>query len=226
MLSSAALCGGFPIYPPSPENTMHDLFVSHCPLPWARHLPQVVAGFGLAALIGASTAQVSVVPATGIAPRFPKADSELAKQTKPPSRQWLRDANDEAERLRRIELWAGAGDLEMQDIAHRLEELHAAIQKENWDMGIYQLEKIRGRVLVAAIKRPARTQNLEALFLENGVYQSMHDALTSKNPEKARTEFQKTRQACMACHIAEKLGFINDSGVFRRVESFPLLTKQ
>lgn len=59
-------------------------------------------------------------------------------QIRPPSRNWLRDANDEPERLRRIELWAGAGDLEMQDIAHRLEELHGAIQRENWDMGVYQ----------------------------------------------------------------------------------------
>ncbi len=168
-----------------------------------------------------ASAQVSVVPRTGIAPRFPKADSELTKQVKPPSRNWLRDANDDAERFRRIELWAGAGDLEMQDIAHRFEELHSAIQKENWDMGIYQWEKIRGRMIVAAIKRPTRTQNLEGIFLESGVYQSMHDALKAKNGEQARVAFRNAREACMACHIGEKIGFINDSAVFRRVESFP-----
>lgn len=169
----------------------------------------------------AVVAQVSVVPATGIAPRFPKADSELAKQAKPPSRRWLLDANDEAERLRRLELWGGAGDLEMQDVAHRLEALHAAIQKENWDLGVYHLEKMRGRMIVAAMKRPTRTQNLEEVFLDSGVYQSMHDALGSKSVERARAAFQTTRAACMACHAAEKLSFINDSAVFRRVESFP-----
>lgn len=167
-------------------------------------------------------AQVSVVPPTGITPRFPKADNELAKQTKPPSRKWLRDANDDSERLRRIELWAGAGDLEMQDIAHRLEELHSAIQKESWDMGIYQLEKIRGRMIVAAIKRPTRTQNLEAMFLESGVYQAMHDALTTKNGQRARAEFNRARETCMTCHVAEKIGFINDSAVFTRVGPFPI----
>jgi len=176
-------------------------------------------------LSSASVAQVSVVPRTGIPPRFPKADSELAKQTKSPSRNWLRDANDDSERFRRIELWAGAGDLEMQDIAHRLQELHSAIQKENWDMGIYQLEKIRGRMIVAAVKRPTRTQNLEGMFLENGVYQAMHDALTTKNGERARAEFKRARESCMACHVAEKIGFVNDSAVFRRVESFPSLSK-
>lgn len=183
----------------------------------------IVLALGLQA--ATSVAQVSVVPATGIAPRFPRADAELAKQIRPPSRNWLRDANDEPERLRRIELWAGAGDLEMQDIAHRLEELHGAIQRENWDMGIYQLEKIRGRLVVAAIKRPTRTQNLEAVFLDSGVYQSLHDALSSRNDEQARAGFQRAREACMACHVAGKVGFVNGSTVFERLASFPTPTR-
>ncbi len=183
--------------------------------------------FALTALlaIGTASAQISVVPPTGIAPRFPKADIELAKQTKPPSRKWLLDANDDVERMRRLELWAGAGDLEMQDIAHRLEELQLAIQKESWDLGIYHLEKMRGRMTVATIKRPTRTQNMEAVFLDSGVYKAMHDALTSRNMDQARAAFQNTRQACMACHAAEKLGFINDSAVFKRLESFPPLAR-
>jgi hypothetical protein len=165
-------------------------------------------------------AQVSVVPATGIAPRFPKADSELAKQTKPPSRNWLRDANDDTERLRRIELWAGAGDLEMQDIAHRLEELHAAIEQDNWTLGIYQLEKIKGRMLVAGIKRPTRTKNLEEVFLDSGVYSALHEALSAHNRVQVRVEFQRARQACMTCHVAEGIAFVNGSKVFNRVATF------
>jgi hypothetical protein len=188
-------------------------------------MKKVMIVLTVAFLSSTSNAQVSVVPRTGILPRFPKADSELAKQTRPASRNWLRDANDDSERFRRIELWAGAGDLEMQDIAHRLEELHSAIQKESWDMGIYQLEKIRGRMIIAAIKRPTRTQNLEGMFLENGVYQAMHDALATKNGERARVEFKRARATCMACHVAEKIGFINDSAAFKRVESFPPLSK-
>jgi hypothetical protein len=88
-------------------------------------------------------------------------------------------------------------------------------------MGIYQLEKMRGRMIVAGIKRPTRTQNLEDVFLDSGVYKAMHDALTSKNQDQARTAFDNTRLACMACHAAEKLAFINDSAVFKRLESFP-----
>lgn len=165
--------------------------------------------------------QVSVVPSTGIAPAFPKADAELARQVKPPSRNWLRDANDDTERFRRIEAQAGAGDQEMQTIAHRLEALHGAIQKEHWDLGIYHLEKLRGGLTVAAMKRPTRTQNMEAVFLDSGAYKSMHDALVAKNAERSRAQFESLRQACMACHAAEKIAFINGSEVFGRLASFP-----
>jgi hypothetical protein len=186
---------------------------------------RLVTGLIAIVLPALCAAQVSVVPSTGIPPRFPKGDGELSKQTKPPSRNWLRDANDDRERFRRIEAWGGAGDLEMQDIAHRLEELQAAIQQENWNMGIYQWEKIRGRLIVAAMKRPVRTQNMEALVFDSGVWQALHDALTGKDTERARSEFRRARETCMACHLAEQLGFINQSAVFRRTEAFPPLKK-
>jgi hypothetical protein len=188
-------------------------------------MTKFMIALALAIQSGISIAQVSVVPPTGIPARFPKADPESAKQTKPPSRNWLRDADDDSERFRRIELWAGAGDLEMQVIAHRMEELHSAIQNENWDMGVYQWEKIRGRMIVAAIKRPTRTQNLEGMFLDGGVYQSMHDALSAKSGERARAAFKRARETCMACHLAEKIGFVNDSAVFKRIELFQKVSR-
>ena len=166
---------------------------------------------------GSVFSQVSVVPPTGIEPRFVKGDKELAKQTKPPSRNWLRDANDDTERFRRVEIWAGSVDGEMQMVAHRVEELQIALQKQNWDMGIYHWEKVRAGLRVAAMKRPTRTQNLEAMFLEGGIWHSMYDALQAKDVERSRAELQKVVQTCMACHIAEKVGFLNDSSVFKRL---------
>lgn len=188
-------------------------------------MKRIVVVTMLAAAWGVAFSQVSVVPPTGITPRFLKNDKELAKQTKPPSTNWLRDANDDTERFRRIESWAGAIDGEMQIIAHRFEELHTAIQKENWDLGIYHWEKIRFRMNVATMKRPARTQNIEGMFLESGVWQSMNDALKARDGEKSRAEFQKALQTCMACHTAEKVGFLNDSPVFKRLGTFSALAK-
>jgi len=163
----------------------------------------------------------SVVQPTGIAPRFPAAYKELAKQTRPPSNNWLLDADDDTERFRRLQVVAGGTDIPMWEIAHRYEELYVAIQNNNWEMGVYHWEKLRDRMNTAAMKRPARTQNIEGMFLTSGVWNGMHDALTSKDPGRMRQQFQLVRQACIACHIAERVGFLNDSSVLRRTESFP-----
>ena len=173
-------------------------------------------------LIAASVALAqSVVQPTGNTPRFPKAYKDLAKQTKSPSNNWLLDANDDAERFRRLQVVAGGTDIPMWEIAHRYEELYVAIQRSNWEMGVYHWEKLQDRLNTSAMKRPARTQNIEGMFMDNGVWKSMHDALTSRDPGKMRQQFQVVRQACMACHTAEKLGFLNDSSVFKRTEPFP-----
>jgi hypothetical protein len=187
-----------------------------------RRLAVKLFQFAALAIVSlASNAQVSVVPSTGIAPQFPKLDAELFKQVKPPSRNWLRDANDDVERFRRIELWAAAGDQEMHEMAARLKEMRSAISRESWDMAIYQLEKIRGRMAVAMTKRPVRTRNMEAIFLDSGAYQGLHDALTAKDPGKAREGFTRARGACMACHTAERVAFVNESAVFGEVPAFP-----
>jgi hypothetical protein len=167
----------------------------------------------------------SVVKPTGNTPRFPKAYKQLATQTKPPSARWLLDADDDTERFRRIQVVAGGSDMQMWQIASRYEELYVAIQKNNWEMGVYHWEKLRDFMNVMAMKRPVRTQNLEDMFLYSGVWQSMHDALTSKTPERMRAQFQVVRNTCMACHVAENVGFMNDSSVFARTASFPPLSK-
>jgi cytochrome c553 len=53
----------------------------------------------------------------------------------------------------------------------------------------------------------------------------MNNALVAKDAEQSRAEFQKVLQTCMACHIAEKVGFLNESPVFKRLATFPPLAK-
>lgn len=181
--------------------------------------PRIIAVAVLCAATSIAFAQSMVKP-TGNAPQFPKAYKELAKQTKPPSNNWLLDANDDTERFRRLQVVMGGTDIPMWEIGYRYEELYVAIQKNNWEMGIYHWDKLRDRMNFSGMKRPARTQNIEGMFLESGVWQSMRDALKSKSPERMRSEFQTVREVCMACHVAENLGFLNDSSVFKRTESF------
>lgn len=167
----------------------------------------------------------SVVQPTGNPPRFPKAYKELGQQTKPPSNKWLLDANDDTERFRRLQVVLSGTDIPMIEITYRYEELYTAITKNNWDMGIYHWEKLRDRMNTSGMKRPARTQNIEDMFLESGVWKEMYDALKAGNAKKVRSEFQTVREVCMACHVAEKVGFLNDSTVFSRTQKFPPLGK-
>lgn len=162
----------------------------------------------------------SVVKPTGNAPQFPKAYKELAKQTKPPSNNWLLDADNDTERFRRLQVVMSGTDIPMWEITYRYEELYVAIQKNNPEMGLYHWNKIRDRMNTSAMKRPARTRNIEGMFLESGVWESMRDALKSKSSERMREEFMVVREVCMACHVAENLGFLNDSSVFKRTKSF------
>jgi hypothetical protein len=143
--------------------------------PW-----RVAAAVAALAACGLAAAQ-SVVKPTGNPSRLPKADKKLAEQTKLPSSNWLLDANDDAERFRRLQIVASGTDVPMWEIGQRFEEIHAAITKNNWEMGVCHLEKMRDRMNTAGAKRPARTQNIQGMFLESGVYQNLHDALTSKD---------------------------------------------
>jgi len=179
-----------------------------------------LVGAGVLWLAASVALAQSVVQPTGNAPRFPKAYKDLQKQAKPPSNNWLLDASDDTERFRRLQVVAGGTDIPMWEIGHRFEELHVAIQTDNWEMGVYHWEKIRDRMNTSGMKRPARTQRIEGMFLDNGVSKSMHDALTSRDADRMRKQFQAVRQACMACHVAERVGFLDDSSVFKRTESF------
>jgi hypothetical protein len=185
----------------------------------------IIGAAVLWAAASAAFAAEGVVTPTDTPPQFPKAYKDLAKQTKPPSNNWLLDANDDAERFRRLQVVMSGTDIPMWEIGYRYEELYVAIQKKNWEMGIYHWDKLRDRMNTSGMKRPARTQNIEGMFLDSGVWQSMRDALTAKSSERAREEFHVVRHVCLACHVAEKVGFLNDSSVFKRTESFPSLRK-
>jgi membrane protease subunit (stomatin/prohibitin family) len=105
------------------------------------------------------------------------------------------------------------------------EGIFVVIQRNNLEMGVYHQEKMRGRMNTAGMNGSARTQNLEGMFLDGGAYQRMHDALTSKDQKKMMSEYLAMREVCMACHVAENVGFLNDSAVFARTARFPMAAR-
>ncbi|MEX2130261.1 MAG: hypothetical protein WD772_02145 [Pseudohongiellaceae bacterium] len=153
--------------------------------------------------------------------RLPKGIRGLEEgQTNPPGANWLLDAKDDTERFRRIQIYAGGTYEQMWQIGFRYQQTYRAIIDENWELGAYHWGKLRDVLNVALMKRPNRTPNAEAMFLDNS-WALLNAALSSKDAQASRQAFMTQRGTCMACHIAENMPFLNDTPIFRDTGSFP-----
>ena len=153
--------------------------------------------------------------------RFPSGIRGLADgQDEPPSGRWLLDARDDEERFRRLQIYAGGTDQQMWQVGYRYEQVYQAITDENWALGTHHWGKLRNVFNVALMKRPNRTPNAEALFLDDN-WQLLATALEAEDPAAARETFLQERQACMSCHVAEGFEFINNMLMFEETAAFP-----
>ena len=142
------------------------------------------------------------------------------QQSKPASKNWLRDADSDAERFRRIEINERGFAQAMADVGSRFGEFHHAVSVGGYALALYQWERIADAINAGLMRRPGRTRNAEGMFL-NGPWKQMHTALSSGDRTRIATEFENARQACMACHVAEGKPFLNDGSVFRRTAALP-----
>ena len=153
--------------------------------------------------------------------RFPSGIKGLAAgQDKPPTGNWLLDARTDEERFRRLQVYSGGTDQQMWQVGYRYEQVYRAIIDQNWELGTYHWGKLRDVFNVALMKRPNRTPNAEALFLNNE-WRLLDEALKAGDAAAARKTFIAERQACIACHVAEGMGFLNETPIFRSTASFP-----
>ena len=153
--------------------------------------------------------------------RLPKGIRGLeAGQAKAPSSNWLLDAKDDTERFRRIQIYAGGTYEQMWQIGHRYQQVYHAIIDENWELGLHHWKKLRDVFNVGLMKRPKRTPNAEAMFLD-AAWLELEQALESGDATTARQAFLTERSVCMACHVAEKMPYLNDTPIFRDTASFP-----
>jgi len=149
------------------------------------------------------------------------ATSASWSQTGPkPSDYWLLDAPDDTERFHRIQRMFGGFSSAMVAVAERYDRTYDAVKDENYDLAVYHWKKIREAIELGVLRRPGREANSVSLFL-NGPWQPVMEALNGKDRTKARESFQAARSACMMCHIAEKVPFMNDQPLFRRTAAFP-----
>jgi hypothetical protein len=132
---------------------------------------------------------------------------------------WLTGAPDQATKDERLERYLRGFDQPMWEVGERYEHVEQALRDGNWPLAAYHWEKIQATIKGGLMKRPKRQANAEALFLGEP-WNGLHEALESHDPKRIGPAFARAKGACMACHAAEQVPFINDQPLFR--EPLPL----
>lgn len=159
------------------------------------------------------------VPATEQAPLAPKG-LKIPPQKKPPSNRWLDDADTDADRFRKLEIYLRGFDQPMHEVGQRYLSLYEAIKDKNWGLAGYHWDKIKVTINGGLMKRPKRTRNAESIFLDVA-WPAMDKAIKSKDEARIREQFGAVRETCMECHEKEKVSFMNESPIFRATMEFP-----
>lgn len=162
------------------------------------------AAFFIACLIAGAAAAESRHP----------ADLRLEQQ-KPPSKSWLRDADSDAERFRRIEINERGFSQAMVEVGNRFLEVHEAVSHEEYELATYYWEKIQDVINTGLMRRPDRTRNAEGMFL-TGPWKNVHEALQAGERARIQDALKGARQACIACHVAEGVAYMNATRALRQ----------
>lgn len=140
--------------------------------------------------------------------------SEPEQTDKPASpNDWLLSAKDDTARFELLQQQLRGFDQPMWEVGERFERLHGALRRGNHALASYHWEKIKVMIENGIAKRPKRAANAKALFL-NPVWADVDAALKSDDKARAWAAFDRAKTACLACHVAEKVEFMNDQPVF------------
>lgn len=126
---------------------------------------------------------------------------------------WLLKADSDGERFQMIQRQMRGFDQPMWEVGERYTRIHEALTRGNAELAAYHWEKIKTTVENGFAKRPARRANAEALFL-TPVWPDVDSDLKSGDPARAWRGFERAKAACQACHVAEKVDYMNDQPVF------------
>jgi mono/diheme cytochrome c family protein len=133
---------------------------------------------------------------------------------------WLLNAPSDEDRFKKLQTFLRGFDQPMWEVGERYQRVYDALGDGNYDLAEYHWEKIKITIQTGYMKRPKRQPNADAMFVQN-VYDPILAAIKSKDAAKAWDGFDLGRQACMACHVAEQVGFMNEQPLFRRTEKPP-----
>ncbi len=136
------------------------------------------------------------------------------------SNRWITEAASDRQRFQRIEKYLRGFDQPMWEVGERYEKLYAALLVGNLELASYHWAKIKLTIENGTMKRPARKASANALFLGD-TYNSVYANLESGNQITAWKGFKRARTACMKCHEAERVGYMNNQPMFTDLMPLP-----
>jgi len=137
------------------------------------------------------------------------------------SNDWVLEAPSPDERFQRLQMQLRGFDAAMFEVGQRFQATYEAVQDGNLELARYQWEHIGLVIRFAHMRRPARRENAEKLFLQ-GLWPEVDRAFAGTDQPAAAAAFARAREACMACHVAEHVPFMNDQAMFRRTAQPPV----
>jgi hypothetical protein len=139
--------------------------------------------------------------------------SAASNLTRTTDRNWLSGA-DEKTRYERLEHYLGGFSSAMQDTGLRFGHVKQALNDQNWPLGQYHWGKISGAIENGLMKRPARRANAETIFLDKA-WDALNEALKNEDAKDIKETFMAAHQACVDCHVAEQVAFMNNQPLLR-----------
>ncbi|BBM00887.1 hypothetical protein GL2_09610 [Microbulbifer sp. GL-2] len=129
-------------------------------------------------------------------------------------RDWLLNAGSDKDRLILLQNYLGGFSISMWEVGYRYKSIYSSLQDENFDLAIYHWKKIKNAIERGYLKRPARKDNAEFIFLKP-VFGKVLNSFESRDIKQAWLGFSTGRSACMACHKAENIPWMNNQPLFR-----------
>ncbi len=120
---------------------------------------------------------------------------------------WLLDINTTNGKFMAIQKQFRGFDLAMVEVGYRFNTFYYSIKDKNYDLALYNWDKIKKAMENGIIRRPKRALDAKSMFL-NSQYNVMRKALQKHDAKAVAEAYEETKILCNACHISQKVPFI------------------
>ncbi len=117
---------------------------------------------------------------------------------------WLEHGSSE-EKFKKVSKHLRGFDMAMVETGYRYTELYWAGKDQNWGYAAYQAEKIETAIKNGIERRPKRAKSAQMIF---PVINEVKKSIAEKDLERFNSSFNNLTQTCNACHVAEKMSFV------------------